>query len=342
LTRPGRERGLGRVASACLDACASLGHTVHELRLTERSGRTAEFRDVVDRSLRARRRRADVFHATHAGVWGSVGAPTVTSILDVIPLDLDSHYGRTGLKTKLFLRLAARSDAVLTLSEFSAGRIVEHLGVDPDRIVVAPLYPVSAFTENRPQPAEGRAPHVLTVVDTSTPDPRKRPDWIAPIAAGLRDAGLGLKVIGASERNIELGEAEGLGRVSDEEMARLFSEASCFVYFSAYEGQGLPPLEAMAAGVPVVAVANTAIVEIVGDGGVLVEERASGWAAGMREDEQSRAVRADLVEACVELARDARLGEATARRGRERAAGFSAARFREGVDEAYSIAMSRT
>jgi glycosyltransferase involved in cell wall biosynthesis len=326
-----------------LDACTSLGHDVRELRLGRRSGRTAEFRDTIDRSLRARRLQADLFHATHAGAWGSMGLPTVTSILDVIPIDLGSHYGRTGMKTKLFLRLAARSDAVLTLSEFSAERIVERLGVEPEAIVVAPLYPTAPFRAAGPatEPDEPARPYALTVMDMSTPDPRKRPDWVGPIAVGLAEAGVDLKVIGAGTegRDAAMGGAEGLGRVSDEEMARLFSKAACFVYFSAYEGQGLPPLEAMAAGAPVVAVANTAVTEVVGDGGVLIDERDRSWEAGLAESSRSAAVRTDLVEACVELARDEGLRGRTADRGRARAGLFSVDRFRTGVDEAYAIAM---
>jgi glycosyltransferase involved in cell wall biosynthesis len=344
MSRAGRERGLGRNATACLDACAALGHTVEELRLRDRTGRTAELRDLADRSIRARRREADVFHATHPGVWGATGIPTVTSILDVIPIDLASDYGRSGVKTKLLLRLAARSDAVLTLSEFSAGRIVERLGVERERIIVAPLYPTPAFERARQARGERAEPYVLTVMDLATPDPRKRAGWIAPIAARLGAAGLALKVIGAGTETsgAQIGSAQGLGRLTDEEMAKLHAEAACFVYFSAYEGQGLPPLEAMAGGTPVVAVANTAVAEVVGDGGILVEERASSWEAGLREGGDSRAVREEIVDACVELARDPALAAATAERGQERASRYSAERFRKGVDRAYEIAMSAT
>jgi glycosyltransferase involved in cell wall biosynthesis len=85
-----------------------------------------------------------------------------------------------------------------------------------------------------------------------------------------------------------------VGRISDEDLARLFGAAQAFVYTSAYEGQGLPPLEAMACGTPVVAMRNSAVSEVVGRGGILIDEntRSNGAAAD------------ELAAACIALVDD--------------------------------------
>lgn len=340
--RSGRERGLGRYVTACRRACDSLGHAVIELQLRKRQGRTAELRDIAVRALRTRKGNPDLFHITHPGVWGPARMPTVASILDVAPLDLDAFYGRTGLKTRMLFERAAKSDVVLTLSEFSRGRIIERLGVDEGRVVVAPLFPAPVFgaAAGSRFRSDRRRPCVVTVVDMATPDPRKRADWVGPIAKRLRDAGVDLKVIGAgSDGGGVTDYAEGLGRLSDEEMAEHFADASCFLYFSAYEGQGLPPLEAMAAGAPVVAVENTAVSEVVGGAGVLVPEQAPDWESRLCDDAHGHAVQGELIEACLSLVGDAAMGAEYGERSRRRAALYTERRFCDGIDRAYKLAM---
>jgi glycosyltransferase involved in cell wall biosynthesis len=85
-----------------------------------------------------------------------------------------------------------------------------------------------------------------------------------------------------------------VGRISDAELADLFRAAQAFVYTSGYEGQGLPPLEAMACGTPVVAMRNSAVSEVVGDGGILIDESKLGNGTAVDE----------LAAACVALVDD--------------------------------------
>jgi glycosyltransferase involved in cell wall biosynthesis len=338
LTRPGQERGLGRYANACLAGAHAMGCEVTELRVRNRSGRTAEFIDLAERSVTALSHKRDIFHVTHPGVWGPSRSPTVVSILDLIPLDLQG-YSQTGIKSRFFLSRAAHARVVLTISNFTADRIVQRLKVDPDRVIVAPLFPVAAFHAGSagPPPLELPDAYVLAVTDMATSDPRKRPGWIAPLARDLKRAGLNMVIAGAGtdKRSAGLGEAVGLGRVSDERLAQLAHHSVCFLYFSAYEGQGLPPLEAMAAGAAVIATANTATTEIVGDAGILVDEGPGSWADALLENTAAEATRGRLVDACVSVSRDESLRTELQARGRKRAALFSEDRFFGSLASAY-------
>jgi glycosyltransferase involved in cell wall biosynthesis len=321
-----------------------LGLHVTELRVRTREHRAAEFSDLIERSLLALVHRRDVFHVTNPLAWSPSISPTVASILDLIPMDM-AGYSQTGIKTSFFYSQAARTQAVLTISGFTAERIVERFQIDPERVIVAPLFPAAAFqvkseTQRRPDLPEN---YVISLVDMATRDTRKRGNWIAPLAKDLARAGLSLVVVGAGTDtpSSSVGDASGLGRVTDEELARLLSGARCFLYFSAYEGQGLPPLEAMAAGAAVVATSNTAVTEIVKDGGILVDERAGHWSAAMREDARAEATRRDLVEACVSVSRDDSLRAELQSRGRAQAAQFSQAGFVAGLAKAYGLAGCR-
>jgi glycosyltransferase involved in cell wall biosynthesis len=245
----------------------------------------------------------DVFHATNPYMSAvRTRGRNVVSVLDVIPLELDS-YRQLGLNARLFLKtLVPRADRIVALSQFTAGRVVDILGVPEHKLVVASLPPASSF---QPQAGHGdrdwlahrgiRHPFVAAVADGRAHDPRKRPEWLPVIGRVMRRAGAQLVVAGAgSERFFRPDDhVVAVGRISDPELACLFGAAQALVYTSAYEGQGLPPLEAMACGTPVVAMRNSAIPEFVGDGGIVIAETKR---AGTDANE--------LAAACVVLAHD--------------------------------------
>ena len=311
--------------------------------MRNRSGRAAELIDLLERSVATLSHKRDIFHVTHPRAWGPSYNPTVASILDLISLDL-AGYSQTGVKSRFFLSRAARAQVVLTISNFTAERIIQRFNVNPERVIVAPLFPVAEFHagSTSPPPHQPSCAYVLAVIDMTTRDPRKRPGWIAPLAQGLKRAGLNLVVAGAGtdKRSAGLGEAKGLGRVSDERLAQLAHHSKCFLYFSAYEGQGLPPLEAMAAGAAVISTANTAITEIVGDAGILVDEGPGSWADALRENEAAVATRKRLIDACVSVSQDESIRVKLQAQGLARAALFSEDRFFSALARAYSMGMS--
>lgn len=201
------------------------------------------------------------------------------------------------------IRRAAR---VLTVSEWSRADILDRYGVEPDKVVATPNGVDPAFGPDGPVPR--RPPYLLFV---GAIQPRKDPGT-AVDALALVDPDLSLVMVGPHKRGVDdlraridaLGlteRVELLGHVGQDELAALYRGAACLVFPSRYEGFGLPALEAMASGTPVVAARAAALPEVVGDAGVLVEPGdPEALAAGVAE---ALARRDDLAAAGLARAR---------------------------------------
>jgi glycosyltransferase involved in cell wall biosynthesis len=160
-------------------------------------------------------------------------------------------------------RVARAARRVIAVSEFTRGEIVELLGVPAERIDVIPNAVGPPFVPDGPAPD---GDYVLAV---GTLEPRKN---LAAAQEAARRIGMPLKVVGA--RGWGGVEVDGwLGRVSDDELAALYRGARCLVYPSLYEGFGIPVLEAMACGTPVVTGGGGATEEVAGGAAVLVDPR---------------------------------------------------------------------
>jgi glycosyltransferase involved in cell wall biosynthesis len=172
-------------------------------------------------------------------------------------------------------RAVRRARRVLTVSERSRDDLVELYGVDPDHVVVTPNGVDPAF-----HPGEtGERGYVLAV---GAVQPRK--NQVAALEAA-REAGLPLVVVGPTRderlaEELRRGGARLEGYVSTERLASLYRGAACLVQASTYEGFGLPVLEAMASGTPVVTVPDAALLEVVGDAAVVRD--AGALADGIR------------------------------------------------------------
>ena len=164
--------------------------------------------------------------------------------------------GRAGIGT-----VARAADRVFAVSEFTKREAVELLGVDEKRVVVVGNAIDPVFTPEGPA-AEGD--YVLAV---ATLEPRKNLGRTAEAAAR---AGVELRVVGA--RGWGGVETPGwVGEVADEELAALYRGARALVVPSLYEGFGIPVLEAMACGTPVVTSRGGAAEEVAGRAAVLVD-----------------------------------------------------------------------
>jgi glycosyltransferase involved in cell wall biosynthesis len=174
-------------------------------------------------------------------------------------------YGRTGLRATV-----RAADAVVALSEFTKAEVEELLDVPARRIQVVPNGVDRVFTSDGPA-AEGE--YVLAV---ATLEPRKN---LAHAVDAARLAGVELRVVGAPGWG-GVAVPGWVGFVPDEELARLYRGARCVLYPSLYEGFGLPILEAMACGAPVVTSRGGATEETAGGAAVLVDPLDSVSIAG--------------------------------------------------------------
>ena len=243
--------------------------------------------------LRRRAVSCDVLHCTtFRGPVGS-SVPTVVTVHDLAILRAPEAfprwhrlYGKAGLT-----RVLRSADAVVAVSEFTRAEIVELANVPEERIRVVPNGVDAVFTVEGP-----RAPgdYVLAV---ATLEPRKN---LARAVDAAREAGVDLRVVGA--RGWGGVEVQGwVGEVPDAELAALYRGARCVVYPSLYEGFGLPVLEAMACGTPVVTSFGTVMEEIAGGAAVLVDPLdVSAIARGIGE---ATTRRAEIVPAGIERAR---------------------------------------
>jgi len=200
-----------------------------------------------------------------------------------------SPYERSTLAA---LRSVELDDRVITASTFVRDELCERGVTSRDRIHVVPLAAHSALfhecTTDAVAPVRARyaipdGPYVLSV---NSPDPRKNiPLAIHAFARAAREDGpaLGSLVLagnagpGLDRIRAAIAEHADLGRrviltgyVRDEDLAPLYTGALFFVYPSRYEGFGLPPLEAMQCGTPVVTSNTSSLPEVVGDGGVML------------------------------------------------------------------------
>jgi glycosyltransferase involved in cell wall biosynthesis len=173
-------------------------------------------------------------------------------------------------------RVARRAKLVITVSEFSRTELIEFLGVPGERIRVVPGGVDARFSAAIDfEPVCARLgltkPYVLAVGDRG---PRKNLEALRPAIPLLRKEGIELVVAGGG-RGHQLGAslegARDIGYVADEDLPALYAGARAFALPSLHEGFGLTVLEAMAAGVPVVASSRAALPEVVTGAGVLVD-----------------------------------------------------------------------
>ena len=215
-------------------------------------------------------------------------------IHDAAPLRHPGWYSRSYAlwQRALLPTIARRALHVITVSQFSRAELVELLDLAPARVTVVPGGVGEAFSRPAP-PARRARPYVLCVASHTA---RKNLGALVPAACALAPEGIDVVVAGGHrpqftrERGLE--RLTLLGHVPDAELPGLYAGAAAFVLPSRYEGFGLPVLEAMAAGTPVLAAATGALPETCGGAARLVAPDPEAIRAGLLSllaDEPERA-----------------------------------------------------
>ena len=274
----------------------------------------------------------DIAHSPHPLLLPSRSAAQVVTIHD---LHFLSHPERTTAEIRrdyptLVRAHAHRADRIIVVSRFVAGEVQRILGVPADRISVC----ANGAPEWEGPAAAGRADGYLLFVGTI--EPRKnvgalleaygrllarRPDAPRLVIAGPT-APDGEALVAAMSEAPLAGHVDYRGYVAAAERESLFKGAQAFVLPSFDEGFGIPALEAMSAGVPVIASNRGALPEVVGDAGLFIDP----------DDPES------LSSALERLTGDADLRATCARRGLDRAKDFTWTRTARDVRRAYEDA----
>ncbi len=240
--------------------------------------------------------RADVFHSPNYMIplrAFPVAKPhqpkCVVTLHDVIPLVFPDHAPRSK-KRRLFpiykrvmYEVGQRADAILTVSESSRNDVIQHLHIDPERRQnVRVVYNGVSDTYKPPFQLPDR--RTKTILFVGRMDPYKNVVALIEAFARIRTDDLEkvrLKIIGPTEtrypeapaRAAELGlddAIDWMGYAQNDDILRAYQEADLFVLPSRYEGFGLPVLEAMACGIPVICSNTSSLPEVAGEAAIQV------------------------------------------------------------------------
>ena len=263
--------------------------------------------------------RVDVAHSMHPLMLPSRRAARVITIHDLYFLDHAEDTEREIRRDYAALAAshARRCDAIVAVSEYTAAGIRSRFDVAAEKIAVCSpaALRLPSVAQGRPATLGRRGPDAILFVGTL--ETRKnvpalldaygrllaREPRIPPLVLAGR-AGAGAEtVLNRLKQPPFAGKVEHLGYVSDERRDGLFEQAAMLVLPSLDEGFGMPALEAMTRGVPVVAANRGALPEVVGDAGLLVEPDPEALADAMKRILDNPALAQKLSDAGIERAR---------------------------------------
>jgi glycosyltransferase involved in cell wall biosynthesis len=293
----------------------------------------------------------DVFHSPHFRLPPeelTKDVPRVLTIYDLIPIHGTGFV--PSFSTTSFHRILdsinLERDWIIAISEFTKHEFCEYTGMSPERVFVAPLAAANHLrrVENPEELAAMRQRYSIPegdyLLSVSSLEPRR--NLIQVIRCFFRllrehpELEVNLVLAGRKgylEDRI-VSEVEGApdfrdrviftGYVPDEDLSALYSGATAFVYASLYEGFGLPPLEAMQCGIPVITSNSSALPEVVDDAGIMVDP----------EDADA------LSQAMLDVLTNAELRSRLQSKGLARAAGFSWAKCAADTVKVYQTAVA--
>ena len=266
----------------------------------------------------------DLLHFPYDSCIGMKRGKFVVTLHDAKPILFPSKSNRRNWKQMLKDMIAPnpleKIDHVITVSECSRRDLMEQMGIPEDRISVihqgVDLEKFSPSTASSVKRFEF-TPYVLCVAGTDpTKNVKSLIEAFSKLPPEIRSQHY-LVLVGDVQKNKELQQCvqeHGItertvftGVVSDSQLTEFYQHASVFVFPSLYEGFGLPVLEAMACGCPVITSNTSSLPEVVGGAGLLVNPRD----------------REELIEAITKVLTNTALAETLSKSGREQAENFS-------------------
>jgi glycosyltransferase involved in cell wall biosynthesis len=245
---------------------------------------------------------ADIFHATFYHIPQQTrNCKTLkkfATIYDLIPIILSQFFiGKNDddyQRMQESLNSLTAEDYILCISQATRNDLLNHVKLDPERVFVTHLaanptlfYRCDDATNIASVKHKYNIPDAPYILGVSTLEPRKNLEHVIRCFAkvvqqqGIKD--LNLVLVGAKgweykkifQEIAKLGLSKDriiiTGYVADEDLAAIYSGAMVFVYPSLYEGFGLPPLEAMQCGIPVITSNNSSFPEVIGDAGIMLD-----------------------------------------------------------------------
>ncbi len=283
LTRAGTARHI----RSLLEALGAEDVDVHRYALGGSSRVLVPVRDVgwylAVLPRKARRDGVDVLHCPTQRAPTRSRVPLVVTFHDLAVLRHPETFNRwtREYSRRVLPGVARAATRLIAVSEFTKRELLDLLDVPDEKVRVVPNAVGEPFT------SDGDAAAGDYVLAVSTLEPRKN---LPRLVEGYRRAGLnGLRLLVAGAAgwggvHLDGDGVRWLGQVPDEELARLYRGARAVAYVSLYEGFGLPVLEAMACGAPVVAARTDALDEVSGGAAVMVDPLdPDAIAAGLNE-----------------------------------------------------------
>lgn len=293
------------------------------------------------------------FHVYHSPFYAFPKEETsqklsrIITIYDLIPILYPENFTKNILeKFKLVINsINYQKDWIICISENTKQDFCEYTGMNPERVFVTPLaaekhfYPITEqkITDNTLQQYKiPKSPYLLSLC---TLEPRKNLSFLiqcfSKIINQQPNLDLNLVLVGVSGwKNADIfqaAQANSLlknriiftGYIPDEDLSAIYSGATAFIYPSLYEGFGLPPLEAMKCGTPVITSNTSSLPEVVGDAGIMINPK-----------EQDT-----LCQAILDITNDSNLRAKLSQKGLERANQFSWQKCAEETVKVYQIAV---
>jgi glycosyltransferase involved in cell wall biosynthesis len=209
----------------------------------------------------------------------------VVTIHDLVSFDHPEWFNNTYVKWYNFMLpiVCKKADHIITISQFTKQRLIERFKIPESKITMIYNGGNQILPINNGHEATLKIPFKRYILSLGSLEVRKNfafllKAWNNILPKTPEDIGLiivGGKVNEKIFADAGIGEipkrVHFTGHVPDDQVAQLYANAMTFAYLSTYEGFGLPPLEAMSAGIPVLASNTTAIPEVVSDAGILID-----------------------------------------------------------------------